>query len=664
MAEGLAELAYTLPQRILSMVRRTRFGASGGEPFAHFIPDEAQAGAIRASKLTAITRLTPVTMGSNLINATLIAISFRNTGPWSFVFGWALIMIAWSGTAIYRHLCRRNRPPASSVSEAASERVIFRSLILGCAWAFVPIMLFGAADQHQRVFLSCVIAGTISLAGIVLSPIPKAAIAAVVPMSLTAAIALFAFGDGILFIAGGLTVIYSLVLLRTATWFGRIYSEQLVAKTRLQEMKVLTESDALTRLSNRRAFRDMLESACDGLNEDEGRFVLIFLDLDRFKAINDSLGHLAGDRLLELVARRLESSIGEGDQAARLGGDEFALILRSTVDVDSISKLAAKVISRLEEPFSFDGISASIGSSLGIARAPENGREPEQLLRNADLALYRAKQDGRGTFRYFDAAMDKRAQERRSLELDLRRALRRDEFALYFQPIQSMASGQTSGCEALVRWIHPDMGAILPAEFIGVAEEAGLISDMGIWILETACRHAVTWPDNIYVSVNLSALQFRAQNVPKAVERALEKSGLSPDRLVLEITESVLMDDIQGAQANLLRLRALGVSISLDDFGTGYSSLSYLQTLPFDKIKIDQSFIADMGTSPQSLAIVRAIISLAKTLDVCTTAEGVERDTDIERLAKEGCDEIQGYLIGRPVDAETIGVFLNDRAAA
>ena len=616
---------------------------------------------MRGAKLAAIKRLTPVTMGSNLINATAIAFSFRDTGPQLFVFGWAAIMIAMSAFAIARCIGPRRRTVPANVSQAAVNRTIMRALILGCAWAFVPIMLFGIADPDQRVFLSCVIAGTISLAGIVLSPIPKAAIAVVVPIALTSAVTLLAFGDGILLIAAGLTVIFSLVLLRTAAWFGRLYSEQLVTKARLQEM---TESDPLTRLCNRRAFHDLLELNCAKLDSENGTFALVFLDLDRFKAINDSLGHLTGDRLLEMVARRLESVIGDDDHAVRLGGDEFALILRSATQPDAIENLARTVIARLDEPFTFDGISASIGSSLGIAQAPENGRTPEQLLRNADLALYRAKQDGRGTFRFFDAAMDKRAQERRSLVLDLRRALRLDEFALHFQPIHSISDGRTCGCEALIRWNHPDRGMILPAEFIGVAEEAGLISDMGVWILENACLQAATWPKDVYVSVNLSALQFRAQNVPKTVARALEKSGLPARRLVLEITESVLMDDIQGAVANLLRLRALGVRISLDDFGTGYSSLSYLQALPFDKIKIDHSFIAGMASSPQSLAIVRAIISLAKTLGARTTAEGIESHADIERLAAEGCDEIQGFLTGRPVDAETIGALLGNKARA
>ncbi len=621
-----------------------------------FTPDAEQAGAIRAAKFNATLRLTPVTMGVNLFSAIAIGISFRDSGDPVFVYGWATIMVVLSLIAIVRYLRRRKLPAAISVSKGTIQRTINRSLILGCAWSFVPIMLFDSADVDQRIFLSCVIAGTIALAGAVLSPVPGAAMAVVIPLALTSSVALIAFGDGVLLLAGFFTIIYSIVLLLTAIWFGRLFSAQLTAKARLQEM---AEKDPLTRISNRRAFRETLEAACQSLEHENQQFSLIFLDLDRFKSVNDAFGHLIGDRLLEMVGRRLESIIDEDDQAARLGGDEFALVIRSVESKSAIEAMAVSVIDALEEPFTFDGISTSIGTSLGIALAPHNGRVPELLLRNADLALYRAKQDGRGTYRFFDATMDKKAQERRSLELDLRQALKLDEFTLFFQPIQSIADQRTCGCEALVRWIHPDMGTILPAEFVSVAEEAGLISDMGLWIINEACRQAVTWPEDIYVSVNISTLQFRAQNVPEMVADALKASGLAPHRMVLEITESVMMDDIQGAMANLLRLRALGVWISLDDFGTGYSSLSYLQTLPFDKIKIDQSFIANMDTSSQSLAIVRAIISLAKTIDVRTTAEGVENECHVERLIDEGCDEIQGYLIGRPQDSNAIRALLH-----
>lgn len=428
-----------------------------------------------------------------------------------------------------------------------------------------------------------------------------------------------------------------------------------VTERRQAEAKIIhmARHDALTNLPNRVLFRDKMEQA---LNRGE-KLAVMFLDLDRFKSVNDSLGHSVGDALLCAVTERLQRVVRGVDTVARLGGDEFAIVQSNARPTDA-SELAAQVIEKLLEPFEVHSHQVIIGTSIGIAMAPTDGNEPDQLLRNADMALYRAKAEGRGTYHFFQPEMDAQMQERRRLELDLHKALLANQFELYYQPLVEVASGEVSGFEALIRWNHPERGVITPDAFIPVAEEIGLIVPLGEWVLRQACRDAVAWPAKLTVAVNLSAAQFRNPMLALSVVSALGQSGLAASRLELEITETVLLQDGRAVLDTLHQIRDLGVRICMDDFGTGYSSLSYLRSFPFDKIKIDRSFIRELGKDNDCVAIIRAVTRLGSSLGMITTAEGVETEQQLEILRAEGCVQVQGYLFSRPKPVAEIPAML------
>src|SRR6202046_231413 len=434
-----------------------------------------------------------------------------------------------------------------------------------------------------------------------------------------------------------------------------------------EKLAYLAHHDPLTSLPNRTKFREDLEQTLRLVNRD-GRVAVLCLDLDHFKEINDSLGHPIGDDLLKDVASRLRASVREGDTGARLGGDEFAIVQAGTaLQASESSSLAERLVEILGAPYAIQGHQLNIGVSIGIAFAPNDGRDPDQLLKNADMALYRAKEDGRGTYRFFEPGMDARAQARRLLEIDLRAALTRHEFEVHYQPIHDLKTGCITAFEALIRWKHPLRGMISPMDFIPLAEETGLITQLGDWILRKACMDAASWSREVRVAVNLSPVQFKNSNLVKLVISALDASGLAPERLELEITETVLLQDSEATLAALHKLRSFGVKISMDDFGTGYSSLSYLRSFPFDKIKIDRSFVHELATREDSMAIVRAVTGLGKSLGISIVAEGVETNEQLGLLRTEGCTEVQGFLFSRPRPAQDVEAMLSygrERGAA
>jgi diguanylate cyclase (GGDEF)-like protein len=389
-------------------------------------------------------------------------------------------------------------------------------------------------------------------------------------------------------------------------------------------------------------------------------FAMLALDLDRFKAVNDTLGHGVGDALLVKVAVRLRAAIRAQDIVCRLGGDEFAIIQFEGQQPAAATALAQRLIDLLSRPFLVNGHVLNVGTSVGIALSPEDGATLMDLTRSADLALYRAKHEGRGTFRFFETEMDTRMQHRRLLELELRSAIAMRQFHLLYQPQVDAGSGAVVGFEALIRWTHSTRGVISPVDFIPLAEETGLIVPIGDWVLREACREAAGWRPEISLSVNLSPVQFRNPGLIASVQGACAAAGLDPTRLELEITESVLLTDSAGTLETLRALKEFGVRIAMDDFGTGYSSLSYLRAFPFDKIKIDRSFVADVTSGGEAAAIVRAIIGLGRSLGMQTTVEGVETQAQFDHLRAEGCDQIQGYLVGRPLAPAAAGAMLTD----
>jgi diguanylate cyclase (GGDEF)-like protein len=409
----------------------------------------------------------------------------------------------------------------------------------------------------------------------------------------------------------------------------------------------MARHDSLTGLPNRIMFHERLEQSIELVGRGAGCAVLC-LDLDHFKFVNDTLGHPVGDGLLRGVANRLRDCVREVDTVARLGGDEFAIIQHDVSRANDAEFLANRIITAFQDPFEIEDHHIRTGISIGVAIAPGDGRTAQKLLTNADIALYLAKSEGRGTARFFEPEMDTRIQARRTLELDLRNAISGNEFEMYYQPLVNLNTSRIIGFEALLRWHHPSRGLVSPMEFIPLAEETGLIVAIGDWVLRTACLEAKAWPEDIRVSVNLSSIQFTKGNVLTAVKAALEASGLRPDRLELEITESVLLQNSDSTLSTLRQLRAMGVAVALDDFGTGYSSLSYLRSFPFDKIKVDQSFVRDLVKDKEAMSIIRAVTGLGQSLCMKTTAEGVETLEQLDILRTEGCTEVQGNVFSRP----------------
>jgi diguanylate cyclase (GGDEF)-like protein len=417
--------------------------------------------------------------------------------------------------------------------------------------------------------------------------------------------------------------------------------------------------DPLTDLPNRLLFRQRLESALHRVSRGEPCAVLC-LDLDQFKGVNDTLGHPVGDALLRLVTDRLRSIVRQADTVARLGGDEFAIVQSSFNHPADATALAGRLLRELSAPYEVAGHRVVIGTSIGIAIAPDDGSDPDLLLKSADIALYQAKGDGRQRFRFFEPEMQVLMHARREMELDLRIAVAENQFMLYFQPLVNLAQERISGFEALLRWQHPRRGIVSPSEFIPLAEEIGLIVQIGEWVLNEACRQALQWPETVKVAVNVSPLQFRNHDLARMVTHALHDTGIDPGRLEIEITESVMIQDFDAALNMLHQLKKLGVSISMDDFGTGYSSLSYLRSFPFNKIKIDQSFIRGLGDRSDCMAIIRAVTGMCDSLGITTTAEGVETSRQLNLLNSEKCTEIQGYLVSQPLPASEVPVLIRD----
>jgi len=443
--------------------------------------------------------------------------------------------------------------------------------------------------------------------------------------------------------------------------------EDITERTRYDErIAHLAHYDALTGLPNRMLFQQQLEAALAQIQPDE-QVAVLYIDIDEFKSVNDSLGHRIGDELLKSVAASLNGCLDSTDLMARLGGDEFAVIQTAVKRSEDVTALVARIYQSIREPHECLGHLVITDASIGIALAAQNGIDLETLLKNADLAMYGAKAAGRRTYRFFEPEMEARMKARRSLEIDLRQAIVEEGFEVYYQPIVDLRSNLVSGCEALLRWHHPQRGMISPAEFIPVAEETGLITQLGEWVLAAACAEAATWPDHIRLAVNVSPVQFRSETLALKVVAALAASGLPARRLELEITEAVLIRDDEAALAILHQLRAIGVRIALDDFGTGYSSLSYLQRFPFDKIKIDRCFIKDVAEPGGASSIVEAVVNIAAARHITTTAEGVETEPQRDLLRTLGCNEMQGFLFSPAKPAAEIRRVLRanrDKAVA
>ena len=436
---------------------------------------------------------------------------------------------------------------------------------------------------------------------------------------------------------------------------GFVSTHEDITEQRQQEERIrhMARHDALTELPNRARFLEEMTASEASIARGEKAAVL-YIDVDHFKAVNETLGHAIGDKVLKQVSARLWGTTRETDTLARLGGDEFSLLLKPIDKPADAAMIAERIIKTMASPFQVDGHQIAIGASVGIAMAPADGNSTDALMKNADLALHRAKREGRSTYHFFEPGMDAAIQQRRVIESGLRLALAKNEFRLVFQPLIGLEENRVTCLEALLRWDHAERGAIPPAEFIPVAEETGLIVPIGEWVLREACKAAAAWPTKARVAVNLSPVQFKNQRLFETVQAALEEAGLPPTRLELEITESLLLADNEPTLKTLHRLRALGVGICMDDFGTGYSSLSYLRSFPFDKIKIDRSFMRDLESKGDSLAIIKAVIGLGHSLGMATTAEGVETEEQFNAVREQGCNEVQGFYFSPPLPPKAV----------
>ncbi|MCA1399027.1 EAL domain-containing protein [Bradyrhizobium sp. BRP56] len=448
---------------------------------------------------------------------------------------------------------------------------------------------------------------------------------------------------------------------------GWVATHRDVTEQRRSEAKItyMAQHDALTDLPNRVLLKEWMERALSGARCGGPSLAVLMLDLDRFKDVNDTLGHPAGDALLKSVAARLRRSVSDTTLVARLGGDEFAVIDYVSDPVTEAGLLAEKIRKALSEPIDLGDHRVTTTTSIGIAIAPRDGTDSDEVLRSADLALYSAKGGGRGSFRFFEPELDRLLQARRGLERDMRSALANGEFELHYQPFIHVASGETCGFEALLRWHHPQRGMVSPAQFIPLAEETGLIVPLGEWVLRTACAEAAKWPDNLKIAINLSPVQFRSPELVPVIVHALASAGISPERLELEVTETAIIQDSEAVFTALSQLHDLGVRIALDDFGTGYSSLSFLQKFPFDKVKIDRSFVSELsGATDESRRIARAIVRFAVSLGKTTTAEGVETREQLDILRADACVEVQGFHFSPPVQSEKVAQMIGGRTPA
>ena len=432
-----------------------------------------------------------------------------------------------------------------------------------------------------------------------------------------------------------------------------IHNDVTQQKRSEERISHMAHHDALTDLPNRLMLREQLDQHLNSVERGAAVAVLC-LDLDYFKQVNDTLGHPIGDALLCAAGKRLRECVRDTDVVARLGGDEFAIIQAGVEQPTSANTLAQRLVDAMARPFTIDGHEIIIGTSVGISIAPNDGTDPDVLLKSADMALYRAKDSGRNAFSFFESAMDAQMQERRTLEIDLRKAIAVGEFELFYQPLVNLRENIISGFEALLRWHHPTRGIVSPATFIPLAEETGLINPLGEWVLRQACKEAARWPAELKIAINLSPVQFRSKNLVGTVMSAIAASGIAPDRVELEITEAIMLQNNEATLATLHQLRGLGVRISMDDFGTGYSSLSYLRSFPFDKIKIDQSFVRGLNKNKDAIAIIHAVSGLGTSLGMMTTVEGVETTEQLELVRAEGCTEVQGYLFSKPQPASEI----------
>jgi diguanylate cyclase len=621
--------------------------------------DEIVAGRVRAEQLSIIFYYLPSIMLANVCNAFIFVAAVWPSPDRMLSLVWAALIVCY---AFFYGIRARRRPfKPQSVSPRSIRRVVRNALMLGCLWAALPLFFFIGASAGGQLIITCLCAGMLAGGAFAFASVPIAAIAFTSPIFIASAIVIARSGDQAYFLVAMLMVVYTLVLIRGVFVHALQLTQRLADQIQAQEQ---AHQDFLTKLPNRISFQEDIEAALSRLKRGGEQFAVLYLDLDEFKSVNDKLGHGAGDELLVQVASRLKSRARVSDSIARLGGDEFAVIANGINDSEEALALAERLVEAFSLPFIIDGSEVYNTVSIGIAMAPSAGVSSDVLLKNADIALYRAKSEIDGSVQIFEPQHDAKARERRAIEHDLRLALARNEFFLVFQPFFDLAQNRLTGCEALLRWRHPLRGIIFPEKFIQIAEATELIHPIGEWVIREACRTASDWPQGTKIAINFSAVQFRKASILPNIIKSLTDAGVNPSRLEIEITESTILSENDFALAMMNKLLDLGTTFALDDFGTGYASLSCLRKFPFNRVKIDCSFVREMLTDPGCASIVRSVVGLAHDLGIGTTAEGVETQEQLSYLRATACDQVQGILISEPKPtAEIAALFSKSKSS-
>lgn len=646
-------LGYRMRTRTTNYVARLFAGdlsAFGGPA-----TDEAVAGQIRAEQMSLVLGYSVGIMLANGCNAIVLAIALWESPDKTPALIWAGIVAAGAiGFGLQSRASRRIIKP-QFVSRRTMHRLVRNAFILGAAWGIVPVAFFADASTGGQLVITCLCSGMLAGGALAFATIPIAAIAFTAPIFVGIAICLGRNGDMAFVLIAFLVVVYGSVLLRGVFVNSFAFARRVMRQI---EAERTVRLDPLTQLPNRVAFNETLDAALKRQSLSGEEFAVLLLDLDRFKEVNDQFGHPAGDEFLVQVASRLQRCTRAAEHVARIGGDEFAVVMANLARPEDALEIAERFVAAFTEPFPIEGRQVVGATSVGIVLAPRDGNTALDIMKNADTALYRAKKAGPGTVCFFEQADDRLSRDRKALQSDLEGAIARNELFLVFQPFLDLDTNEVTGLEALLRWQHPTRGLVPPSEFIPIAEETGLIQEIGEWVIRRACATLAEWPEDVRVAVNFSAAQFHNTGILQTIVQALADAKVSPSRFEIEITESMLLSKYGSAASILKTLLRLGVTVALDDFGTGFSSLTYLRKLPFSRIKIDQSFIRDMLVQPDCAAIVKSVISLARDLRIGVVAEGVETTGQLEYLRQIGCDEVQGYLISRPVAADAVMALL------
>lgn len=639
-----------------------------------FIRDLRLFEPVERNQIASIARVTPVAMLGHSINTAIAVAALWKSTPHALLLGWGVLSYAIAGFIFLRSIRRRpvggakDTEPGRKTSLNGMAVALAFAVLLALPWASLAVFKIGRSHTPDEVIVIALAVGMAASGSVLLAPIMGAAAAYMLTILVPTALNCLVNSGGATSLAMGALALSYAAFLASLIWTtNKMFFDKMEALRSLRhsvakigaarrDLEHLAGHDPLTGLLNRRGFLDALRRTHESGDHDS--YALLYLDLDRFKMVNDTLGHHSGDLLLKAVAERLEKMVRASDVVARLGGDEFAILALDLRDGSHAQSLARRIVESVSEPFVLIDNTVLVGVSIGIARANPGLEGFDEILKKADLAMYSAKSSGRNTFRYYEPQLLALANAKREIELGLRQAIAQSQFALFYQPIVNLASGQIVGLEALLRWHHPERGLISPNDFLQVAEETGLIRDIGTWVLHEACKHASLWPESLFVAVNMSPHQLSDDSVIETVDLALKNSGLSPERLELEITETALMGDLEKIKWRLRQIKERGISIAMDDFGTGYSSLSYLASFPFDKIKIDRSFVGRLHSGQDGNAIVSAVIQLATSLKCSTVAEGIETPEQVEALAVLGAPYGQGYYYSKPLSHDSVAPYL------